>query len=200
MQHDGTLLPQTAQEEHFIYLSLPYLALYTSLQSLPEKNCLSAKISVWKGGPFPFPSALGYFYPRPSTSPCPRPSIPPSPGYFPAPICTLLVTLSTYLVPTECLCNQTYTYPVVRHSNGRLIMKLHRCELTTGEEMYKFCIASTRLFMRVSPIFEEAAFSAIHEWIGPTNWLSGFIYLIMTHLQRKTSKLLNENTQQWPFI
>lgn len=132
VRHDGTLLPQTAQEEHFIYLSLPYLALYTSLQSLPEKNCLSAKISVWKGGPFPLPTALGYFYPHPSTSPCPRPSIPPSPGDFPAPICTLLVTLSTYLVPTECLCNQTYTYPVVRHSNGRLIMKLHRCELTTG--------------------------------------------------------------------
>lgn len=74
----------------------------------------------------------GLFLPPPHTSPCPRPSIPPSPGDFPVPICTLLVTLSTYLVPTECLCNQTYTYPVVRHSNGRLIMKLHRCELTTG--------------------------------------------------------------------
>lgn len=48
-QSDGTLLPQTAQEDHFIYLSLRSLALYTSLKNLPEKNCLSAKSSVWKG-------------------------------------------------------------------------------------------------------------------------------------------------------
>ena len=48
------------------------------------------------------------------------------------PICTLLVTLSTYLVPNECLCNQTYTYLLVRHSDGRLIIKLHHCELTIG--------------------------------------------------------------------
>lgn len=59
-------------------------------------------------------------------------SIAPFPRELTVPICTLLVTLSTYLVPTECLCNQTNTYPVVRHSNGRLIMKRLHCELTTG--------------------------------------------------------------------
>ena len=65
MQLDGTLSPQTAQEEHFIYLSLPYLALYTSLQNLPEKNCLSAKSSVWKGGLFRFHQPRVIFTPTP---------------------------------------------------------------------------------------------------------------------------------------
>lgn len=101
---------------------------------LPEKIFLNRFACLlnhqFERGPLPFPSAPGYFYPRPSTSPCPHPSIPP--WDFPLPICTLLVTLSTYLVPSECLCNQTYTYPVVRHSNDRLIMKLHHWELTNG--------------------------------------------------------------------
>lgn len=61
-----------------------------------------------------------------------RPSIPLFPRELSEPICTLLVTLGNYLVPTECLCNQTNTYPVVQHSNGQLIMKLLHCELTTG--------------------------------------------------------------------
>lgn len=73
-----------------------------------------------------------FIFTPPSTSLCLHPSIPPFPRELSVPICTLLVTLSTYLVPTECLCNQTNTYPVVRHSNGRLIMKLLHCELTTG--------------------------------------------------------------------
>lgn len=65
MQVDGTLSPQTAQEEHFIYLSLPYLALYTSLWNLPEKNCLSAKSSVWKGRLFRFHQPWVIFTPTP---------------------------------------------------------------------------------------------------------------------------------------
>lgn len=65
MQPDGTLSPQTVQEEHFIYLSLPYLTLYTSLQNLPEKNCLSAKSSVWKGGLFRFHQPQVIFAPAP---------------------------------------------------------------------------------------------------------------------------------------
>lgn len=36
LQPDGTLSPQTAQEDHFIYLSLSSPALYTSLKNLPE--------------------------------------------------------------------------------------------------------------------------------------------------------------------
>lgn len=73
----------------------------------------------------------GLFLPPPLYLSMPPPINPSLSWRLPVPICTLLVTLSTYLVLTECLCNQTYTYPVVRHSNGQLIMKLHRCELTT---------------------------------------------------------------------
>lgn len=106
------------------------LWLFTHLWKIFLKRLAYLLNHLFERGPLPFPSAPGYFYPHPSTSPCLHPSIPP--WDFPVPICTLLVTLSTYLVPTECLCNQTYTYPVVRHSNDRLIMKLHHWELTNG--------------------------------------------------------------------
>lgn len=92
-----------------------------SLLNLPENKRLSAKSSASKI-PLPFLSAPGYFYPL--LPPPMPPPIPPSLSReLSVPICTLLVTLSTYLVPTECLCNQTNTYLVVRHSNGRRIMK-----------------------------------------------------------------------------
>lgn len=61
------------------------------------------------------------------------------------PICALLVTPGTYLVLPECLCNQTYTYLLVRHSIARLIIKVRHCELTTGKEMYKFQITSSEI-------------------------------------------------------
>lgn len=114
----------------FDYIFHAFWLSVASLHSLPENKRLSAKSSVSKGL-LPFLSAPVYFYPLPPPL-CLHPSIPPFPRELSVPICTLLVTLSTYLVPTECLCNQTNTYPVVRHSNGRLIMKLLHCELTTG--------------------------------------------------------------------
>lgn len=52
--------------------------------------------------------------------------------------------------------------------------------------MYKLHIASTRLFMRGPSIFEEAAFSALYEWIGSTNWLSSFYYDTPTEKNIKT--------------
>lgn len=185
MQPDGTLSPQTAQEEHFIYLSLPYLTLYTSLQNLPEKNCLSAKSSVWKGGLFHF------HQPRVIFTPAPLPLHAPAHQSLPLPetsLCqfVLLVTLSTYLVPTECLCNQTYTYPVVRHSNGWLIMKLHRCELTA-----KRCLNSalpTQGCSWGSPQFLKNMLS-LHYMIELAP-LTGFQVLIPIYLRKPKSDFI----------
>lgn len=108
------------------------------------------QIICFKGSPS-FSDSPWLFLAPPITSLCFAthqsllPSAPPSPRGLPMPICAPLVTPGTYLVLPECLCNQTYTYLLVRHSNGRLIMKLHHCELTTGKEMYKFHIASSEI-------------------------------------------------------
>lgn len=137
IQTDPTLSRQAAKED-FIYLPVSFVwiahALYLSLFpvckiSLKRRGCLLNH--QFQRVPFLFCQPPGYFYPPPANLPVPPP-IHSFPRELSVPICTLLVTLSTYLVPTECLCNQTNTYPVVRHSNGRLIMKLLHCELTTG--------------------------------------------------------------------
>lgn len=134
-KHDSSLMEHYCHRQHrrtTLFTCPCLLLLFTHLWKIFPKRIACLLNHQFERGPLPFPSAPGYFYPHPSTSPCPHPSIPPSHWDFPVPICTLLVTLSTYLVPTECLCNQTYTYPAVRHSNDRLIMKLHHCELTNS--------------------------------------------------------------------
>lgn len=126
---------KTAVYEHFPCKECRFL--YFSLSLSPSLRC---KIFLKRRGyllnhqfqrfPFLFCQPQVIFTPS-FCLPMPPP-LPPLPQELSVPICTLLVTLSTYRVPTECLCNQTNTYPVVRPSNGRLIMKVLHCDLTTG--------------------------------------------------------------------
>lgn len=64
--------------------------------------------------------------------------------------------------------------------------------------MYKFCIASREIVDEGPPHFEEDAFCALDEWIGPGNWFSCSCDYGTCRDKRK--KLLIKHTQKWPFI